>query len=268
MDKDEILRMAGNPEFISGVHNYCDRWCERCPLSSRCSVYAMEEMESEQREGGEINGEAFWEGLHETFQATIELLDEMAVERGIDLGELTTDNALAERDALREQVEEEDLVELSTGYMQMTMEWFDSADKRFAAKNEELNKQVRLELPDADPEAESERLGNIIEILQRYAMLIPAKIRRAVGGKIRGVAEVIADLPRDCDGAAKVALIAIDRSIAAWSRLRRRLPANGDAILDILLRLGQLREATEKEFPEARSFVRPGFDTGELQNID
>ena len=28
--------------FIPGVFNYCDRWCERCPFSSRCRVYAIE----------------------------------------------------------------------------------------------------------------------------------------------------------------------------------------------------------------------------------
>ncbi|MDB5210640.1 MAG: hypothetical protein JWQ30_1467, partial [Sediminibacterium sp.] len=26
-------------EFISGIHNYCDRWCERCTFTNRCSIY-------------------------------------------------------------------------------------------------------------------------------------------------------------------------------------------------------------------------------------
>ncbi len=28
--------------FIPGIHNYCDRWCERCPFSSRCRAFAIE----------------------------------------------------------------------------------------------------------------------------------------------------------------------------------------------------------------------------------
>ena len=28
--------------FIPSIHNYCDRWCERCPFTSRCRAYAME----------------------------------------------------------------------------------------------------------------------------------------------------------------------------------------------------------------------------------
>ncbi|HTV00428.1 MAG TPA: hypothetical protein VMF13_07835, partial [Luteitalea sp.] len=26
--------------YIVGIFNYCDRWCERCPLTSRCRVFA------------------------------------------------------------------------------------------------------------------------------------------------------------------------------------------------------------------------------------
>jgi hypothetical protein len=61
-------------------------------------------------------------------------------------------------------------------------------------------------------------------------------------------------------GSAKVALAAIDRSVAAWARLRERLDGETDAILDLLVRLERLRRATEREFPQARAFKRPGFD--------
>ena len=38
--------------FIVGVYNFCDRWCERCPLTSRCRVFAdVAEMEFEQEHG-------------------------------------------------------------------------------------------------------------------------------------------------------------------------------------------------------------------------
>ena len=39
--------------------------------------------------------------------------------------------------------------------------------------------------------------------------------------------------------------------------------ATDGMILTMLLHLDRLRRAVEKEFPEARSFIRPGFDTGE-----
>jgi hypothetical protein len=51
------------------------------------------------------------------------------------------------------------------------------------------------------------------------------------------------------------------RSIAARSQLREHFPGKADPILDIPLRLDRIRKRTEQEFPDARIFVRPGFDT-------
>ena len=41
-----LKELACDPRFISGIHNYCDRWCERCPLTSRCLGYAVEQQDA------------------------------------------------------------------------------------------------------------------------------------------------------------------------------------------------------------------------------
>ena len=67
--------------------------------------------------------------------------------------------------------------------------------------------------------------------------------------------------PKDSEGSAKIALIAMDRSIAAWSGLRTALgPDDADGILDLLAKLSAIRRETEKLFARARAFKRPGFD--------
>ena len=35
---DDIFLRENRIDFISA---YCDRWCERCPFTSRCSAYAV-----------------------------------------------------------------------------------------------------------------------------------------------------------------------------------------------------------------------------------
>ena len=42
--------------FIPGVYNFCDRWCERCPLTARCRVFAM----TEERKRGDCYYAGFW----------------------------------------------------------------------------------------------------------------------------------------------------------------------------------------------------------------
>lgn len=62
-------------------------------------------------------------------------------------------------------------------------------------------------------------------------------------------------------GTAKVTLLAIDRSMAAWARLMEKLPEEEEAILPLLARLDRLRKGLEAAVPRARAFVRPGLDS-------
>ena len=43
MTKQRIKQLANNPQFIPGIFNYCDRWCERCPFTARCLNFALSE---------------------------------------------------------------------------------------------------------------------------------------------------------------------------------------------------------------------------------
>jgi hypothetical protein len=68
------------------------------------------------------------------------------------------------------------------------------------------------------------------------------------------------DFPSDSDGSAKIALIALDRSIGAWAVILHSNNLHGEGVLEIISFLDRLRQAVEGTFPGARSFVRPGFD--------
>jgi hypothetical protein len=64
----------------------------------------------------------------------------------------------------------------------------------------------------------------------------------------------------DADGSAKVALIGIDRSHAAWLELiEQRLEPAGE-VDPFIADLVWLGEALERAKPRARAFVRPAFD--------
>jgi hypothetical protein len=117
-----------------------------------------------------------------------------------------------------------------------------------------------MDLPDTDPHAEVVDLQDATEVVRWYHTLISAKIRRAVQQRLTDRPSCLDGVPKDSDGSAKVALVCIDRSMVAWTRMREHLPEQGDTILDFLVALERLRRETERVFPDARSFVRPGFD--------
>lgn len=43
MKRQRLRQRAKNPNNIEGIYNFCDRWCERCALTSRCLLYQMEQ---------------------------------------------------------------------------------------------------------------------------------------------------------------------------------------------------------------------------------
>jgi hypothetical protein len=97
------------------------------------------------------------------------------------------------------------------------------------------------------------------EVIQWYQYQIAVKTMRALSSRKDEDSEDN-DFPKDSDGLAKVALIGIDRSIAAWRLLQLSLSDRAESIVPLILQLERLRNNLEKSFPQARDFIRPGFD--------
>jgi hypothetical protein len=115
-------------------------------------------------------------------------------------------------------------------------------------------------LPRSETEKKVDNLTDIVEVIRWYQFQIYVKIMRAVTGKLEDFDTPNDGYPKDSDGSAKVALIGIDRSVAAWGKILTVFPEHEDDFYKILLHLEQLRRQTETEFPDARNFIRPGFD--------
>jgi hypothetical protein len=260
MNKNDLIKMARNPNFISGIYNYCDRWCERCPFTSRCLQYAMEQEEQIDPEARDITNEAFWENLHAIFQQTLELIQEFAEEQGIDLESLDLKESEQEEARQRKWAESHKLSRAAMHYSKMVEDWLKSEKPLFREKEAELNEKISWGLDASQQNAEAASIVDAVEIIRWYQHQIYVKMMRGLMGAKEDRMEAD-DFPKDSDGSVKVALIGIDRSITAWGILREHFPEKTDDLLTILLHLDRLRRAAEKEFPNARAFVRPGFDT-------
>jgi hypothetical protein len=239
MRRRTLTELANSPDLISGIYNYCDRWCERCPLTSRCLVYATEQEDDDSPDTRDIRNEAFWRKLGTIFQETREMIVAWAKEAGVDL------NGTAEDDEVRgnrkrQLVDNHPLTKAGKKYANAASDW----------------------LREFDQTAEAGDLEDAREVIQWYQYQIAVKTMRALSGKKEELEEdpEIMDFPKDSDGSAKVALIGIDRSIAAWRMMQLSLPRRGESIVPLMLQLERLRQRLEKSFPQAREFIRPGFD--------
>ncbi len=248
-----LTELASNRDLISGIYNYCDRWCERCPLTSRCLVYATEKEDDDSSQTHDLTNEAFWRKLGTIFQETRDMIADWAREAGIDLNRAEEEDDPVQRKRKRQQVDNHPLACAGKRYANDASDWFRHLDQVVEVNDSQAG--------ESDVES-NERLEDAREVIQWYQYQIAVKTMRALSARIdeREPDRENAEFPKDSDGSAKVALIGIDRSIAAWRLMQLSLPERESSIVPLILQLERLRQRIEKVFPEAREFVRPGFD--------
>jgi hypothetical protein len=266
----KAILVADSSLFIDGIYNYCDRWCERCPLTLRCRVYATEQADPGSADSRDPHNAAFWSALHHVLAQAKELITRLASDQGIDLDMVDlSDEALP--GPSMDDVRQHRLATASFEYARAVADWLAAHESLLAEQHAEIETLARIGVCRPALEGTTLAIVDALDVIQWYQQQIHVKLCRALGSRQEAgqsaldgdevADELGAAMTHDADGSAKVALIAIDRSIAAWSEMARSLPDESDMLLDFLVRLDRLRRSAEQEFPRARSFVRPGFDT-------
>lgn len=248
--------MGNNPDFIAGIHNYCDRWCQRCTHSSKCMVFAMEQESFDVPKTKDINNKKFWAEIASSLQTAIELLEEIAEDLDLDFSELDSSSITVEE--IDKMVVKHPLSKMSQKYSEEVNKWFENATGELKTRGIQLEKKAEMGFPEKELVIEAKELNDRLEIVRWYQHQIHIKIQRALQGQMD---EFETDpIQNDANGSAKVAFIGISRSIAAWAELYNEYPAFKDEILDILALLEKLRSFLQEYFPNLHKFQRPGFD--------
>lgn len=232
------------PEFIPGIYNYCDRWCERCRFTDRCRGYHSEQEYMKKHPYNDDDNDAFFAHLASIFEETKQVLEQKALEMGIDFDSIKED---AEKNETVEHEPDHPILKIAKQYADELYSWLDENRKRNGKAAETV---AAISGDDA------REFVDAIEVISWYSSFIDIKLKRAL-------------LPHDLEdefqsydmlGSAKVAMIAIERSIAAHAILLRHLPDEEDSLLRLLTMLEKVRRGCYELFPEAMEFVRPGID--------
>jgi hypothetical protein len=249
-------------QYIDGIYNYCDRWCERCVFTSHCRNF--EGTRSLSPEEQDINNKAFWDKIAKNFEDAIKLLHKAAEKYGIDLNNISKE----ETEEYSRKEKRDKTVAKNHPLAKDTMLYITKGRKLL--ENEELMKDKAGELIrnfEMGIQSEEQLSGGAAtikdcqEIISWYLHFIHLKFMRALMGKMEDDGwEEANGFQRDCDGSAKIAMIGIDRSIEAWTLLLQFIPAAEDDIIELLALLQKARRMAVAEFPKARKFIRPGFD--------
>lgn len=230
-------------ENIPFIHNYCDRWCERCNFTARCAVFAAEQETTD--EAKDFNNEAFWQNLSNIFAQAKQMLTEKAEQFGIDF------NAISDEEYAEQRKREQKIISAAS-LTKLTKKYAFDARPILAAKEDWLI------FSPLDEATNSEMLS----IIFWYQFFISAKIQRGLQGILdfdgNEDLDELNDVESDANGSVKVALIAVERSIMAWTNLLSK--ENAAVIKPLINLLETIKQQAEAKFPHAKEFIRPGFD--------
>lgn len=238
--KNKLIELSKQDKYVDGIFNYCDRWCEKCTKTDVCRNFALS---SEMKISEDLSNEDFWKELSNIFKASILLIQENAHELKIDIEEIS------------QEIEDIDFENTRHPVDVMAREHSLEVSRWLGDHYEMINLGI-------DKALKSEKnttfgLKEAFEVIEWYNFFIASKIGRVFFS--RSYMDDAAD-EYDSNGSAKIATIAIDRSIAAFSVFLTHFPSKEDDILDFLKTLSTLKIVINREFPDAKKFKRPGFD--------
>lgn len=242
--------MADN-HYIPGIFNYCDSWCERCPFTHRCRCYDPRQSDNENDQG------ALLETIHKNLQEAMDLLRNHVEQQGFDWETFKQEAADAPVPDSPLTAPQKALVTLSTEYAQRARTWIDQHQAELRNRGDELSAQLEMGLNVLQQGVE---LAEALEVIQWYLFFIQVKLQRALLGLNDDFIVETDPVQNDANGSAKIALIAVENSMAAWEIVRERFPQHTNDIIDLLLNLARIQTGIEQTFPQVRHFIRPGFD--------
>ncbi len=245
-------------QYINGIFNYCDRWCERCPLASECGNYAPYfEGGAEQLKKRDRENQLFWKQVDGKIANTLKFVEELALKNDKDISNIEVIDTRKKFDLFQGEAKTNAVLRVGRKYEDQVDDWFDEAAEKYPLRAEDFAVS-ELKLADDAPFDNIDEINNMIEVVFRYQLQIYLKLSRAFFSK--GKEELGEQEGNDSTGAARLIVEFIERSLVGWHLFYNTFTDEQESILPILFTLASIRNRILKEFPAVMNFKRPGFD--------
>jgi len=226
------------PDHIDFISSYCDRWCERCSMTNRCSAFTAMTAVAMCGDVGDGLELAFGRGADDNALSQAPLVVEL-----LDAHMSPEEESIwsREEDQRRERIEATPIMQTAKKFMHVAHPWLMAHHDTLSSGDDIVREALEIAIHDF--------------------MFIRMKLHRALDGKDRRATdEAVGEDPvqNDWNGSAKAALISMVRSADAWSIIASATGMETPAML--ASQLIDLRPEVEEAFPDAWTFRRPGFD--------
>jgi hypothetical protein len=232
MTPSNLLELARDPTLIKGIYDTCEQWCMYCGATERCLAFRCS---PEELRNGVIRSD----------------------DRDAQLDGLRVLKSLSEAEGCLAPIEIDAFLSTDRRKKSYLFSLTDPLE-RMGGSYMNLSDAYLRSRPDWPFDIRPRASGPTpLEVFAWFHDLVPARIFRAIlsaGAEGAG----LGNRHEDALGAAKLALVGIDRSLDALAELASQ---DEDARLDFIKKyLRRLRREVERRFPDARAWVRPGLD--------
>jgi hypothetical protein len=260
-------------DFIPGIYNYCDRWCERCIYTEKCRVFASEKImmdyvkREKERERSMEENKVFWDQVNKIMEEAEELFDELDLPEDKSPFPLfeqweedeEIEEAMREHEEFRQKAAQQPVTKAASKYSDDAYQWFEARKEVVKQHFNPETKDFKITYPGITDKDVLQKLTDAAEIILWYEFQMSIKVKRAFTSLYEEQAdpELYKGIQKDSDGSARVALMGIDRSVAAWIYFFHHLPEEKESIQPMIRLLMWLKMEMEKEFTDAMNFQWP-----------
>ena len=230
---------------ISGVYNYCFRWCERCPFTDRCGNYQLLD---------ELDEEHHKKEVKRVFRQVPALFTDALVSLKKSCDQADYDWGVIKLDVDKEEV---GVPEMSLRELGQISRQFTVALLRWVGEYRDTEKPASW--------------SDALEVLKWYGALISSKTHRAVNSLEEPWPDLPADnsaegITSDGNGSAKIALLAMARCLGALSVMLEDPADFEEELLTFTLDILRMQQALRYFYPYVNSFERVAFDEEDYQD--
>ena len=178
MEFDDHMELPEG-DFIPGIYNYCNSWCNRCIYTDKCRTYAMEkdirrEIEAKKRrEKSMEENKSFWDQVNKTIEEAAELIDEeipliknddSALFEHLEDDE-DAEEAMKEHEQKRAKAKDQDMSKIALKYEKTVHKWFEQRKETLKQEFNPESKDFNVSYPGITDELELKQLTESVEVI-------------------------------------------------------------------------------------------------------
>lgn len=262
-------------ENISGIYNYCDRWCEKCTYTNRCLLFKQEaerEIKHILRDENKNDPDILAKDLKDDLQEAFEHINKFMHEEDEQYEEFEMDDFEDDDDEDHEDGFEGEFFNEEISDDERPSTFLKNADNPLVSLSEMLFKDfykyydlLKSRFPDELEEKNSQSpLQQNLDVLGWYTPQLHVKIRMSYWNKhklSKAKDPEIAEIDEEMlNVSSRIAFIGIENCIAALNFLYLQKPELQSETQSILNTVLQIRKIFVEEFPDAQTYKRPYFD--------